>query len=239
MDSGLVLKVAKDIVGERVVAVTASSCTYPSSQLKEAKEVAKEIGVRHIVVETNEFKDKNFITNTPRRCYWCKRHLFSKLTKVRNALAYKFIVDGTTYQDKQDNRPGRRANTEFGVISPLFECKFTKQDVRSLAKYLKLSFWNKPKGTCLASRIQFNEEITLDRIKRIEKAEQIVREFLKFPILFRLRDHERIARLEFEAKYIPSIIKKKGWANVIRQLKTTGYKYVVVDLEGYIPQGKR
>lgn len=239
VDSGLLAKVAKDVLGKGAVAVTATSPTYPRKELGEAKKIAHLIGIAHVIISTREFKKKAFIQNTKERCYWCKKELFSQLKKIAAKRDFPFVIDGTTYEDKDDHRPGRGAGKEYGVVSPLLECGFTKSDVRTLARHLHLPFWNKPTGTCLSSRIPFNEKITLARIRRVEEAEGIIKHFLGPTILFRVRDHNQIARIELSQSLIPFLLKKNGWAGVIDKLKRIGYRYVTVDVEGYIPQGKR
>jgi uncharacterized protein len=236
LDSGFLCKVSFEVLGDKAVAVTAISPTYPLWDLKEAKKIAQEIGIKHILINTDEFKNKNFLKNSYNRCYWCKRELFSKLKKIAEDLKYKFILDGTNYQDKYDHRPGMKANKEFGVISPLYECKFNKEDIKKLAKFLKLSFWNKSSGTCLSSRIPFGERITLKRLKRIEKAESILKDFLEKNVLIRARDHQKILRIEIENN---KDLFKKDTDKIIKELKKIGYKYITLDLEGYIPAGKR
>lgn len=239
IDSGFLTKVAKDILGENVVAVTAVSPTYTRKDLEDAKNIARAIGIKHIIIKTNEFKNKEFLANSRERCYWCKKELFSKLKEVATNLKLSCIVDGTTYEDKDDYRPGVRAGREHGAISPLFECKFRKEDVRVLAKSLGLSFWNKPSGTCLSSRIPFGEKITLYRIRKVEKAEEILRDFLGKDKFFRVRDHDYIARIEFNPDETICFLRKRGWHKVINKIRELGYSYITVDLEGYIPQGKR
>jgi uncharacterized protein len=255
VDSGLLAKVGFDILGEKVIAVTATSPTYPVDDYKQAKRIAKEIGIKHIVIKTYEFKDKKFIANPLRRCYWCKKELFFRMRRIADRYKVKYIIDGTNYDDRDDHRPGLEANKEFKIISPLYECQFSKSDVKLLAKHLGLSFWDNPSGTCLSSRIPFGEKITLARIKRIEKAEKILRDFVDKKTLLRARDHKDILRIELEQqrwiKFNKSVLdkmlrqlkkikfNKSVLDKMLRQLKKLGYKYITLDLEGYIPAGKR
>ncbi|MEI8348604.1 MAG: ATP-dependent sacrificial sulfur transferase LarE [Candidatus Omnitrophota bacterium] len=238
LDSGLLAKVARDCLGAEVIAVTACSPTYPAGDLRKAKIIAREIGIRHLVVKTDEFKDKNFTANSRNRCYWCKKKLFSKLRTLTSRYGSTYIMDGTNFDDRRDHRPGLIANKEYSVKSPLYECGFTKKDVRNLAKLLKLSFWNQPSQSCLSSRIPFGQAITLSRIERIGQAERILRNFFGNDILLRARDHNELVRIELE---------KKGWTQLVKSdinrllkgLKKTGYTYITFDLEGYIPAGLR
>ncbi|MDP2923476.1 MAG: ATP-dependent sacrificial sulfur transferase LarE [Candidatus Omnitrophota bacterium] len=238
LDSGLLTKVAFDCLGKNIIAVTAFSPTYPSSELKFAKKIAKEIGARHIVIHTQEFKDRNFLNNTKHRCYWCKRELFSRLKEISRKFRIKYILDGTNYDDRKDVRPGLAANKEFSVISPLYKCRFTKQDVKKLTAFLAPSLCNKPSGTCLSSRIPFGEKITQKRLKKIEAAERILKNFLGENILLRARDHNDILRIEVENKGWTRL-KKSDINKLIIRLKKCGYKYITLDLEGYVPAGLR
>lgn len=238
LDSGLLTKVAFDCLGEKVIAVTASSPTYTLNDLRQAKKAAHAIGVKHIVVKTKEFHDINFIENSRQRCYFCKKELFSQLRSVAATHKLSCILDGVNRDDGNDDRPGLVANKEFGIISPLYECGFSKKDIGSLAKTLGLSFWNKPQEACLSSRIPFGERITLARIKKIQKAEETLKDFFGENTLVRARDHNDIVRIE---------LKKESWTKlknsdinkIIKKLKAAGYTYVTLDLEGYIPAGLR
>lgn len=238
VDSSVLAKVAYNCIGRKVMAVTAHSPSHSSLDCKEAKIIAKEIGIDHRVIFTQEFKNDRFINNKDDRCYWCKRELFSQLKNIVSQQRYKVILDGTNYDDSKDIRPGLKANKEFGIISPLYEIGFTKKEVVQMAKYLGLSLWSKPKNTCLVTRIPLGEKITLERIKRIDKAEDILRNFLGKGCLFRARDHNDILRVESE-KDMWTKLKNSGITIIIKKLKKLGYKYITFDWEGYIPAGKR
>jgi uncharacterized protein len=238
LDSGLLAKVAFECLGKKAVAITACSKTYPVDELKSAKKIARAIGIPHKIIHTLEFKNKRFINNNQDRCYWCKRELFSELKEIARKLKIRYILDGTNYDDRRDSRPDLEANKEFKVISPLRECGFTKKDVRDLAGYLALDFCTKPQSACLSSRIPFGEKITSARLKKIEQAEKILKEFLSNRYIMRARDHRDILRIEIE---------KKGWTGLrkidinrlTQKLKGCGYKYITLDLEGYVPAGLR
>jgi uncharacterized protein len=238
VDSSVLAKVAKDVMGDRVVAVTACSPTYPASELKEAKQFAKRIGIKHVVIKTNEFSDEKFLENSKNRCFWCKRELFLRLDKIREKLEFAFILDGANFTDKLDVRPGEIAKKEFSVKSPFFECGFIKDDIRLLARGLKLPVWAKPAQACLASRVPFGERITRERLKKIEAAEIILKSFFGVNSLVRARDHGVILRVE-TGKFEWTKLRKSGIKDVIARLKKIGYKYITLDLEGYIPAGKR
>lgn len=239
LDSGVLAKAVYDCLGEKkVIAVTAQSAIRPAWSCKETKAAAREIGIKHKVIFTQELKNDKFTDNREERCYWCKRELFSEFKKLNFEDKYKVILDGTNYDDIKDIRPGLKANKEFGIISPLCEIGFTRKDVADLAGYLKLSLRRKPKNTCLVTRIPLDEKITLERIKRIEKTEDILRNFLGKECLFRARDHKDILRIESE-KDMWTKLKNSGITIIIKKLKKLGYKYITFDLEGYVPAGKR
>lgn len=237
LDSGTLCKVCYDVLREKSLAVTAVSETYPENDLAEAKKIAKEIGIKHIFIKTQEFKNKNFISNPDNRCYWCKQELFTRLLSLAKKHNLKYIFDGTIADDFDDVRPGNRAKKELGVISPFAEVGFSKLEVRRLAKQLNLSFWRKPSGTCLSSRIPFGEKITKEKLSKVEKAEDILKTAFG-NITLRARHHKDILRIELD---------KEGWRKlfslprkrIIEKLKKIGYKYIVIDWEGYIPAGKR
>jgi len=237
-DSGLLAKIAYEVLGKNIIAVTAHSPTYPSWENKDSSKFAKEIGIPHLIIYTEEFKNTKFMRNHADRCYWCKRELFLKIRKIADKKGYKHILDGTNLDDKDDIRPGLKANKEFGVRSPLYECGFRSQDVIDLAKFLRLSFWNKPSGTCLSSRIPFGERLSQERIERVARAEKVLRGTFGPTVLVRARDHENILRIE-TANGQWTKLKKSDITKIVKKLKDIGYKYITFDLEGYVPAGKR
>jgi len=238
LDSGVLTKVAFDNLGDKVLAVTAVSPTYPAADLEEAKRVAKEIGVRHLIIQTEEFKDDNFRQNPLNRCYWCKRELFSKLQVIAKKKGFKYVLDGTNYDDHSDVRPGMQAKKDFSVISPLDEVEFTKAQIKDLAFSLGLSLWNSPSGTCLSSRIPFGQEITEDKLTKVEEAEEILKGFFGREVLLRARDHGDILRIELDPKVLASLGDIYEF-KPLKSLKNLGYKYITFDLEGYVPAGRR
>lgn len=231
LDSTFLLKIAKDTLDEKVAAVTAKSKTYLPSELKAAKEIARDLGIRHIIIETQELSLRDFKNNSPKRCYFCKKELFSKLKKLASRRGLKHVVDASNYDDLSDFRPGRRAAREFRVRSPLEESGFRKEDIRKVSKEMGLSVWNKPSGACLASRIPYGEKISIEKLKRIEKAE----EFLKSLGLYqlRVRDHGDIARIEVLKQDMLLLLKRNVKAKIIKKLNDLGYRYITLDLEGY------
>ncbi|MDD4183469.1 MAG: ATP-dependent sacrificial sulfur transferase LarE [Candidatus Omnitrophica bacterium] len=235
-DSSVLAKIVFDCLGKNAIAVTAKSATYSSADLKEATKTAKLIGIRHIIIKTNEFKNKKFISNSPGRCYWCKRELFIKLKALAGKYKIKNILDGTNKDDCFDVRPGFAANKEFNIMSPFLECGLTKADIKKLAG--KLNIRQKSPNACLASRIPFCEKITPEKLAKIERAENILREYLGDKNILRARDHGNILRIEIENKQWTKL-GNSGINNLIKKLKKIGYKYITIDLEGYIPAGLR
>lgn len=229
VDSSLACAVAHEVLGERAVAVTAVSPTYPPGEIDVAKEVANRIGIRHLIIETDELDDPKFVSNPIDRCYFCKGELLGKLDEIRKKLGFKKILDGTNHDDLSDFRPGSRALEEFGVMSPLALAGIGKEEVRQLAADYGLPNSDKPANPCLASRIPFGSRITPERLKRIAKAEGFLHS-LGFRVV-RVRDHGDLARVEVAKSELEKAFKLKD--EVVKNLKQLGYTFVTLDLEGY------
>lgn len=229
VDSSVVCAIAHEVLGDNVAAVTAVSQTYPSGEIGAAKKVATQIGIKHIVVATDELKDKNFTKNPPERCYYCKSELFKKLDKLRRKLGFEKILDGTNRDDFSDFRPGMRAVKEFDVLSPLALAGLTKDDVRKIAANLGLPNADKPANPCLASRIPFCQTITHVKLQRIAKGEEFVRS-LGFRIV-RVRDHGELARVEIGKDELSKA--RKLEEKITPALKKLGYARVELDPRGY------
>lgn len=230
VDSTLLLKVASSLL-ERILAVTADSPTFPSQELKFAQRMAKRLGVRHMVIQSRELANPNFLKNDRDRCYWCKKELFSRLRRIARREGIDYVVEGSNFSDKDDFRPGLGAIQELGVRSPLMEAELTKEDVRRLSRYLSLLTWDKPSFACLASRIPFGVKITPHLLKKVEEAERVLRK--KGFRQVRVRDYQETARIEVEPEKIPALIKKKIRDSITREFKKLGYRYITLDLEGY------
>ncbi len=232
VDSSFLLKIASEVLGkDKVLAVSAKSETYPGEELQYSKEIAKEFGVEHIVIQSQELQIPQFKMNPMDRCYYCKTELFQKLKDVAKKRGLNFVVDGTNYDDIGDYRPGMKALGELGIRSPLKEAMITKEEIRSFSKKMGLKTWNKPSFACLASRFPYGKEITKEKLSIVDKAESFLRE-LKFKQV-RVRHHGEIARIELEKDDIKTFISKGLMDKVVKKFKELGFVYVTLDLEGY------
>ncbi|MFC1624321.1 ATP-dependent sacrificial sulfur transferase LarE [Candidatus Omnitrophota bacterium] len=232
VDSSFLLKVTKDTLPEKdVLAVTAVSDTYTRPELQQAKRFTKSLGVRHKIIFTNELKDASFTKNTVDRCYYCKKELFNKLKGLAKKDGFSSIVDATNVDDKKDYRPGTRAKDEAGVRSPLQETGFTKEDIRRFSKNMGLATWGLPSMACLSSRIPYGEKIQKATLKKIEKAEAFIRSAGIKQV--RVRYHKHIARIEVDKKDIKRFFNQKFCDRIVKRLKSLGFRYITLDLEGY------
>jgi uncharacterized protein len=232
VDSTLLLKVAVDTIGDRVVAMIGRSETYPTREFEEAMELARSIGARTEVVKTEETDVVKFAENPPDRCYFCKTELFEKLKEIAAREGLTWIADGTITDDIGDFRPGMKARSEKNVRSPLLEAGLSKADVRELSRELGLSTWDKPAFACLSSRFPYGMGITRDNLTRVDRAETLLRDMgFRF---FRVRFHdERTARIEVGTGEIARLVEEHTRARVISHLKDLGFTYITIDLQGY------
>ncbi|ARK31255.1 ATP-dependent sacrificial sulfur transferase LarE [Halalkalibacter krulwichiae] len=230
VDSTFLLKAAVDALGsERVLAVTADSETYPSSELLEAKELAKRIGVEHQVIETSELAIPGYTENDKNRCYFCKNSLFELLIPVMEEKGYENVVYGVISDDMNEHRPGMKAAKEKGVRGPLQEAQLFKQEIRELSKQFGLPTWDKPSFACLSSRIAYGETITKEKLTKVEKAEAYLKSHGIRQV--RVRTHQEMARIEVEPKDMKMVL--DNHEAISKELQTYGYKYVTLDLIGY------
>lgn len=229
VDSTLLIKVASEVLGERAIAVTASSETYPSRELKDANEYAGVVGINHRVIHTSELEIAGFSENPPDRCYFCKHELFTKLRQIADENNVLYILDGSNFDDQNDHRPGMKAAKELGVKSPLKETGFTKDDIRELSKFYQLPSWNKPSFACLSSRFPYGTQITPDKLVVLDEAEEFIRE-LGFNEL-RVRHHDTIARIEISTAEFQRFLAVADSVN--EKLTKLGFLYVALDLAGY------
>ena len=232
VDSTFLLRVAKDVLDDnKVVAVTATSLTYPVYEIRNAKTSAKRLKTKHLVIKTDELSNKKFAENSVDRCYWCKRELFSKLIALAKQYKLNYVLDGSNYDDTKDFRPGMKAARELGVRSPLEETGLTKNEIRSLSERLGLLVWNKPSLACLASRFPYGMRITKENLAKVDKAETCLRRFDITQV--RVRHHDQIARIEVCKNEISKLLKENVRNKIVTKFKKLGYTYITVDLEGY------
>ncbi len=230
VDSSLLLKAMK-ISGMRVLAVTGNSETVPEQGLRQAIAFAEQEAVEHSVITTEEMRNESFVSNPPDRCFYCKQELFKKIGRMAEEGSYRFVFDGSNADDLADYRPGRRAAGLFGVRSPLAECGFSKQDIRLLSQQLGLAGWDRPASPCLSSRFPYGERITIPLLRRVEQAE----EFLKTLGIqtVRVRVHGDTARIEVSDEDMPFLFDKDTRCRVSEALRSMGFCFVALDLEGF------
>ena len=230
VDSTLLFAVAVQVLGDRALAVTATSETYPQRELQEARDLAARIGGRHREIVSEELDIPEFKNNPRNRCYYCKKELFAKLRTVADQEGLPHVLDGTNLDDRSDHRPGRQAAQEIGVLSPLDDTEFSKDDIRALSRYLCLPTWDKPAFACLSSRFPYGTSITPERVRQVGQAEDALRE-LGFRTL-RVRYHDTVARLELgpdEFDLATGPLRDQ----VMKAVLDCGFTYVAVDLLGY------
>lgn len=208
VDSALVVKVARDVLGARCLAVTANSPSVPRRELEEARRIAKSIGVRHEIIATGELENPNYIANPANRCYFCKSELYSSLSAIAKREGIRFVANGTNLDDLGDYRPGLQAANEYQIISPLKEAGVTKADVRELAQKLGLEIWDKPASPCLSSRVPYGSEVTPEKLAMIERAEDYLRSFGIREL--RVRHFGKKARIETNAFDSPVVRQNLG-----------------------------
>ena len=233
VDSSTLAALSHKVLGDKAVAVIAKSPTYTTEELADAKKTAKDIGIKLFVIETNELANENFSRNPENRCYYCKKELLQTLVSFANELGFKAVFEGTNFSDLSGHRPGFKAVQEAkDVCSPWMIKKFTKEEIRQVAKAIGLSVHDKPPLACLASRIPYNEQITAEKLNRIERAEQAVK-MLTGVKQIRVRDHNGLARIEVDKAERILFCNVGVFDKVAEKLKKLGFKYVTVDLEGY------
>ena len=231
IDSTVVAQAAYLALGERAVAVTAVSDSLASGELEEAEALARQIGIRHRVIRTEEFADPNYVRNSTDRCYFCKSELYGRLSGLLAELDADVIASGANTDDRGDHRPGMRAAGENDVRHPLQECELGKTEVRALAKAWGLPTWDKPATPCLSSRIAYGEEVTPERVKMIDAAEAWLRN--RGLILLRVRYHKGdLARVEVPIEEVPRLVAPGVREQMTAEFHKLGFKYVTIDLDG-------
>ena len=230
VDSAYLAYIASRTLGDRAVAVTADSPSYPERHRQLAFRIARDFGLRHEVVHTRELDRPEYRANPVNRCYYCKHELYTHLSRIA-AQRGAVIVDGNNADDRGDYRPGRQAAREFGVRSPLDEVNLTKDEIRALSKRAGLPTWDEPASACLSSRIPYHHDVTDEKLRTIERAEDALRR-LGFRV-FRVRHHDELARLEISRTEMARALEEDTAAAIVRELKAVGYRYVSLDLQGY------
>ncbi|MCX8118493.1 MAG: ATP-dependent sacrificial sulfur transferase LarE [Desulfobacterota bacterium] len=232
VDSTFLLRMARDVLGkENVLAITALSPLYPERERRAAEALAKEMGVMHLLIESNELEIEGFVENPVDRCYLCKKGLFEEVKKVAANFEIRHIVEGSTLDDEADHRPGKRALRELNIRSPLLEASFTKSEVREASKQLGLPTWEKPSFACLASRFPYGERITEEGLRRVGEAEEFLIG-LGFRQV-RVRHYGDLARIEVYREEIGNFLDETFRDRVVERLKGLGYRYVTLDLQGF------
>lgn len=231
VDSAYLAVAARDALGERALAVTAESPSYPDAHRQLARRVAREFALTHDVIRTSELELPAYRANPANRCYHCKHELYTQLGALARARGFAVVADGSNADDRGDYRPGRQAARELGVRSPLDEAGLTKDEIRELSRLAGLSTWDEPASACLSSRIPYGEEVTDAKLRQIERAEAVLRDF-GFRVC-RVRHHDTVARLEIAQSEMSRALDPAISAPLVAALRAIGYQYVSLDLQGY------
>jgi pyridinium-3,5-biscarboxylic acid mononucleotide sulfurtransferase len=231
VDSTLLARAAKDALGERALLATADSETYPASELDEAKKLGALLGMRHLVIKTEELQNPDYARNPTNRCFFCKEELFVKLAPIAEREGCRALVYGANMDDRGDHRPGMKAAQERGVRAPLIEAELWKDEIRALSRELGLPTWDKPSFACLSSRFQYGDRITPEKLRQVDAAEAFIRS-LGFR-QFRVRHHDRLARLEVDRAEMAKLWDDGLREAIVKRLRELGYIYVAVDLAGF------
>jgi uncharacterized protein len=232
IDSTVVAKAAYLALGDSAVAVTAVSPSLAAGELEEAEQLARFIGIRHRVLQTQEFEDPNYVKNAPSRCYFCKSELYTRLERLLPELGVAVIVNGANTDDTGDWRPGMKAASEHLVRSPLIEAGFSKLEVRQLAQHWGLPTWDKPATPCLSSRVAYGLEVTPERLRQIDSAERFLRQrgFREVRVRYPQPD---VARIEVPRAELARLLEPNLHHDLVRHFKTLGFKFITLDLEGF------
>lgn len=229
VDSALVARLAFDVLGgENVLAAIAISASLGQDEESDALRILDEIGIPHARIATNEVDDPRYAANPINRCYFCKEHVYSALVGLARQHGFETVVDGFNAEDTSDFRPGRKAGRELGVRSPLCEVSLTKDEIRTLARHLGLSNWDKPQMACLSSRVEYGITITPKILSQVDRAEMALRK-LGFADL-RVRHHDKLARVEFEQRMLPRALAQRD--EIVAAVRAAGYTHVTIDLAG-------
>jgi pyridinium-3,5-biscarboxylic acid mononucleotide sulfurtransferase len=230
VDSAYLAYAASRVLGDRAVAVTADSPSYPDRHRRLAIDIAERFALQHEIIQTHEIDRQEYRANPANRCYFCKHELYTHLTRIA-ADRHAIVIDGNNADDRGDYRPGRQAAREFGVRSPLDEVDLGKDEIRELSRHAGLPTWDEPASACLSSRIPYHSEVTVEKLRMIEQAEEAIRA-LGFRV-YRVRHHEEVARIEIGRDEMTRALDPEIGGAMVRSLKALGYRYVTLDLQGY------
>jgi uncharacterized protein len=231
VDSTLLARAAKDALGDRALLVTADSETYPAGELAEARKLAALIGLRHVVVRTDELANPEYARNGANRCFFCKEELFTQLAPIAEREGCRTLVYGANVDDLGDHRPGMQSARQRGVRAPMIDAALTKAEIRELSRALGLPTWDKPSFACLSSRFQYGDRITAEKLRQIDAAEACLKD-LGFR-QFRVRHHDRLARIELAHEELPRLWAEDRRAQIVQRFRELGYIYITVDLAGF------
>lgn len=231
VDSSYVAYIASEELGPRALCVTGQSASLPAYQREEIERVVARFGFRHEIIQTEELDNAGYRANNPDRCFFCKDELYTKLEALAQARGIQHIVDGSTVDDLDDYRPGRKAATQHAVRSPLIEAGLSKSDVRELSRRVTLPTWDKPASPCLSSRIAYGTTVTIERLSKVDRGEEILREFGFRE--FRVRHHDKLVRLEIAPAEMDRILQRDLLDELARRFRELGFTYVTLDLQGF------
>lgn len=231
VDSSYVAYIANAELGPRAVCITGQSASLPAYQRAEIDRVVEKFGLQHEVIQTEELDNPGYRANNPDRCFFCKDELYTKLESVARSRGIENIVDGSTVDDLGDYRPGRRAATQHAVRSPLIEAGLSKSEIRELSRKATLPTWDKPASPCLSSRIAYGTTVTIERLSKVDRGEEILREFGFRE--FRVRHHDQLVRLEIAQSEMDRVMRKEVFEKLATRFRELGFKYVTLDLEGF------
>ena len=231
VDSAYLAWAATQVLGSRALCITADSPSYPDHHRELATRIARDFGLHHEIIRTDEMARPEYRANPANRCYYCKHELYTHLSTIARDRGIPAIADGSNADDRGDDRPGRQAAREFGVLSPLDDVGLTKDQIRELSRDAGLPTWDQPASACLSSRIPYFSEVTDEKLRMIERAERVLRD-LGFRVC-RVRHHDTIARLEIARDEMPRALEPEIAESIDRELRAIGYQHVTLDLRGY------
>lgn len=232
VDSTLLAAIAQQVLGDKAIAVTATSDSFTSNELDECRTLTQLIGIKHVILSTQEFNNDEFVANTSQRCYFCKKERFTSLVRWAKSNGVTSIIEGSNADDLRDYRPGMQAIAEIDeVLSPLLDAGLTKAEIREISKEWGLPTWNKPSAACMVSRLEYGLTITKEKLWQVEQAEALVKEFCSGQV--RVRHHGKLARIEVSPENIQHIVTPENRASITDGLKKIGFTFVTIDLSGY------